>query len=460
MIRASALHLKHVFDAGSPWRIMAPIAVAHVLMLATAAFGVQTIALEVDQSDARRAREAVTAAFNYQLSRLEMVTVNNAVYTEAWRAVGGKQVNVKWAVENWTVAPPDLPGHHGILLLEPDGRAIVGTRAGRPLSQTAMDEMAALVRPILNDLPKVGAESTSGLIATGSEPVLVAAAHVVPEPSDRIPGSLDGPKRSLVLIHPMNARLLATMNETIGGEQLRMSDDTRSAAQVVLPTKAGKTVVLSWRSREPGRAAMTRSLGIIAPVLLLITVFLGYAMRAGLVSSRALKRAAFVDQLTQLPNRAAFSAELDRRISSGGAFAVGLADLDHFKQVNDTYGHLAGDDLLKLIGEILTRVAAPTDMVARLGGDEFAFICETRDRADRLALALQLELARPHPTARTTHGTTASIGIATATPESTAESVIAEADDALYANKRRRGCEPEATEAKARADDRRRSAGR
>lgn len=438
MLRALALNLRRSFGAGSPWRIMAPIAVAHILMLVTAALGLHALALEVDRSDAQRAQEAVTAAFNYQLSRLEMVTTNNAVYTEAWKAVGGKQVNVKWAVENWTVAPPNLPGHHGILLLEPDGRPVVGTRAGRPMSIPETWAMAALVWPAVRDMPTVGAASTRGLISTGPTPILVAGANVVPEPQDRTPESLQGPKRRLVLIHPMNAHLLATMNETIGGEQLKLSNLDQSSNQVVLPTKTGDAVTLSWRSRNPGRAAMTRLLKIIAPILLLVTIFLIYAMRAGLAFSQALKQAALIDPLTQLPNRAAFAAELDRRVLSGRPFTLGLIDLDQFKRVNDTYGHPAGDDLLRAIGEILKRLAAPADMVARLGGDEFAFICETRERADQLTLRLQVELARPLTIGSRTLKAAASVGVAMAEPGCALRAVVTEADDDLYANKRSR----------------------
>jgi GGDEF domain-containing protein len=106
----------------------------------------------------------------------------------------------------------------------------------------------------------------------------------------------------------------------------------------------------------------------------------------------ALKRAATTDPLTELPNRAAFSAELERWLVRSRRLALGLIDLDGFKQVNDQHGHAAGDDPLKRFGELLKQVADPSDMMARLGGDEFAFLFEDRGAADRLAIRLGLTL--------------------------------------------------------------------
>lgn len=86
------------------------------------------------------------------------------------------------------------------------------------------------------------------------------------------------------------------------------------------------------------------------------------------------------DSLTTLPNREAFQAHLQaatlRAMESGGSVGLLLMDLDHFKHVNDTLGHAAGDHLLKTFGQRLKSCVRGTDLVARLGGDEFALILE------------------------------------------------------------------------------------
>jgi diguanylate cyclase (GGDEF)-like protein len=92
----------------------------------------------------------------------------------------------------------------------------------------------------------------------------------------------------------------------------------------------------------------------------------------------ALERVAYVDTLTGLPNRAMFQREFTEAVERAGRRAdkVGLIllDLDHFKDVNDTLGHDAGDALLKSVAERLSQAYRKTDTVARLGGDEFAVI--------------------------------------------------------------------------------------
>src|SRR5690606_26653897 len=84
------------------------------------------------------------------------------------------------------------------------------------------------------------------------------------------------------------------------------------------------------------------------------------------------------DPLTGLANRSLFQEQLELAIQSatadGGAVGLLLLDLDHFKQINDTLGHDAGDMLLKMFAQRVRRVVRETDTVARFGGDEFAIV--------------------------------------------------------------------------------------
>ena len=108
-----------------------------------------------------------------------------------------------------------------------------------------------------------------------------------------------------------------------------------------------------------------------------------------------LERAAGHDALTGLPNRRAFEAELRRRVAlskrRGLGFTLAIVDLDHFKQVNDSFGHPEGDAVLRRAGEGIRESLRTSDRVFRFGGEEFALILET---ADEGGVADLLERAR------------------------------------------------------------------
>ena len=80
------------------------------------------------------------------------------------------------------------------------------------------------------------------------------------------------------------------------------------------------------------------------------------------------------DELTQLFNRRFFTAEMKRMLAAGTSVSLVLFDLDDFKRINDTYGHLAGDRVLRDIGTLFQRTTRRDDLVARLGGDEFVLV--------------------------------------------------------------------------------------
>jgi diguanylate cyclase (GGDEF)-like protein/PAS domain S-box-containing protein len=117
------------------------------------------------------------------------------------------------------------------------------------------------------------------------------------------------------------------------------------------------------------------------------------ALRA---AEQELARRAGTDQLTGLPNRRALDERLALLIAESGrgrAFALVLADVDHFKKVNDSYGHAVGDEVLVQVATILKGSVRCTDFVARYGGEEFCVLYTDVDEAQAVLLADQLRLA-------------------------------------------------------------------
>lgn len=108
------------------------------------------------------------------------------------------------------------------------------------------------------------------------------------------------------------------------------------------------------------------------------------------VTIRELYGLATRDELTGLFNRRFFAAETERLLAQGTAVNVILFDLDDFKQVNDTHGHLAGDRVLRDIGTLFHRNTRPEDVVARFGGDEFVMAIPQLDVATIERIAVRL----------------------------------------------------------------------
>ncbi|MBW9271513.1 MAG: EAL domain-containing protein [Candidatus Thiodiazotropha sp. (ex. Lucinisca nassula)] len=150
------------------------------------------------------------------------------------------------------------------------------------------------------------------------------------------------------------------------------------------------------------------------------------------------------DALTQLPNRILFRDRLSHalEIALRGELMVGLMflDLDRFKQVNDSLGHLVGDELLKVVAERLTSLMRSSDTVARLSGDEFAILIEginSRDDMEPLAVKILSAIKQPINIADNELRVSASIGIAIAPHDDiSVEHLLRDADTAMYEAKR------------------------
>jgi diguanylate cyclase (GGDEF)-like protein/PAS domain S-box-containing protein len=155
---------------------------------------------------------------------------------------------------------------------------------------------------------------------------------------------------------------------------------------------------------------------------------------------------AFHDALTQLPNRALFMDRLARAIEAHrrhpeSLFAVLFLDLDRFKVVNDSLGHLLGDELLVAVAQRLSALVRSSDTVARLGGDEFAMLIDGIDHetdAVRAARRIQDDLLLPFHVGPHELFTTVSIGIALSTTGyRDPQDVLRDADIAMYRAKAR-----------------------
>jgi diguanylate cyclase len=157
------------------------------------------------------------------------------------------------------------------------------------------------------------------------------------------------------------------------------------------------------------------------------------------------RREAHTDALSGVANRKSFDEKLLLLLGAlkrgGEPFVLILCDMDHFKWINDTHGHQAGDNVLRQFGQLLRKCVRDGDVVARYGGDEFALLLPKIELPTGLKIAdrLRTEVTRTNfglGSAAEEAAVTLSVGVAMARKGDTPESIIERADEGLYASKR------------------------
>jgi len=204
----------------------------------------------------------------------------------------------------------------------------------------------------------------------------------------------------------------------------------------IFPLRSGEESAgaLVCASRNPGALPDTaqRELALLAEQAA------GALLRARL-HDRA-ERLATTDGLTGLLNRRTLTSQLEARVREarryGRKVSLVLLDVDHFKRVNDTHGHPAGDAVLRGVAALVKAQARATDLAARYGGEEMALVLPETDGPGALAIAERLRAAvaaAAHQTAKGTVRVTVSLGVATAPDDADdASALIEAADAALY----------------------------
>lgn len=158
-----------------------------------------------------------------------------------------------------------------------------------------------------------------------------------------------------------------------------------------------------------------------------------------------LERLAMTDELTGLLNRRGFESELKKAIANAGRYGEGgvliYVDLDGFKPINDTFGHAAGDEVLKRAAGLLKESVRPTDSVGRLGGDEFAALLVRSAWDDGLARATTIDRvlnSAKIPWGTQTISLAASLGVQAYSGQDSRHDLLKQADKAMYQCKKDR----------------------
>jgi diguanylate cyclase (GGDEF)-like protein len=205
--------------------------------------------------------------------------------------------------------------------------------------------------------------------------------------------------------------------------------EERSADDVVVRHDHGQEVVL-WIRAVP---LQNQSKNIVA----LMTVFQDITKLKE--TEEHLHQLSQFDELTQLPNRRGFESqakrEFERSRHAGSPVSILMVDLDHFKQINDRYGHLFGDAALKELAATMRSKIRPTDLVCRWGGEEFAILAAGSTLDDARSLGERVREAvygKPVQSMGVRHRCSISVGVAALKSEATLEELMNGADARLY----------------------------
>ncbi len=205
---------------------------------------------------------------------------------------------------------------------------------------------------------------------------------------------------------------------------------------VIMQTAAGYRAEDSLRGSEAGALGYITDPGDLDLLLARTRTLLDF--KAYLDSCQ---EDAFTDHLTGLANRRRFEtkldAEVDRTLRYGHAFCLLMVDIDNFKNLNDTFGHRAGDDAIRRLAKALRDGTRGIDLAARIGGEEFALILVETEQQGAMDVAERLRVAiKSIPLPEAGH-ITASFGVAECPSSAqTAQDLLEAADTALYNAKR------------------------
>lgn len=208
-----------------------------------------------------------------------------------------------------------------------------------------------------------------------------------------------------------------------------------------IPSQTLQDITNKWISVRYEKAANFSDLSKYLPFVILALSILFYRQFILKKYNKKLEMLSYTDTLTRCANRQKIDEvllyHLNDFLRHKVPFSVVLCDLDNFKQVNDMYGHLAGDNVLKRFAKLMNDNIRANDLVGRWGGEEFLIVCPNTDREGASQLALHLKNSLAAYSFRDVGDVTASFGVAEYNDEAISiEELLSHADVALYESKK------------------------
>ena len=359
------------------------------------------IAGDLDRHASEQAARFAHAAIERRLHETEREVKDYAAWGEAYQHLHLK-TDVEWAFNRQNAGPTlytDL-GYDFVFVVGPDGRLTYAMVNGELAKADARD----LLHGGLNQIVAAARGATpgeskpvSGFLMWGATPVMVAASAISAGGDPTIVQTAGAPS-VLVFADALTPARLDEIGRKFFVRGLGVGDGDAWASETVASEDGSLQVRLTWDPEQPGRLLLVRVLPWLCMAGAAFALLSVLIVRQTIKSARAialkaqqlaaahqqLEYSALHDTVTELPNRRMLFAYLNRTLRSSptGELALLFIDLDAFKPVNDTFGHIFGDQVLRTTAGRLRMVIQQADIVARVGGDEFVIVLNGAARSD------------------------------------------------------------------------------
>jgi diguanylate cyclase (GGDEF)-like protein len=407
--------------------VLLPVIAVTLTAVLLAGFGLYWAATRSNAISVERQIRATQLALSSSLDELAVQQEVAAVWEDPVIKLDKKRVDWRWIDKNIGTWMYDIFKHNQVYVLNGKDNPVYAMEDGKRKRPAAYEAVRDHLKPLVDDvrgrstgpnhrherLPgrELHPESTvrtskNAIHATDLVEVLERPAAVSVMLMDDPEGTHRSPKGSEYLhisLRFLDGGFLQEVGKRNLIEAPRFSRaPAREEGEYALPLVSDNGVLIGyffWRPELPGTGilyALAPVTAVSAALMILIMALLARWLRSSMLKQEATmvelkaseaqaQHLAFHDVLTGLPNRALFNECLDQglmRARRGEPITVLALDLDRFKNVNDTLGHLAGDALIREFSSRLTELVGENDTVARLGGDEFAILALSAANVD------------------------------------------------------------------------------